>query len=288
MLGFSPMMSETCFTAADHVELIQYALSVFNKSLANVVAIIGNNAEVNKSTANLCGIPLIECASHKFQLAVSRYLDRNECLLNKINTLMGKLKSLKLAGKLREHTPLQSIQRNKTRWSSTYDMINRYIELKAFFDFFQEESNFIDNLLTPRKNNDLQTLQDDLKNLFSVTCALQKENLDFYDVRVLFNEILAVYPYEEFQRYLPSLATIVHCPNFDNGVIKILQHTEAELSPKEVSAVRMLKVQSIASQSQQSDFSEDTHNFASLCLKVSDFPRQLYVDCRFCYLHLTL
>ena len=95
LLGFSPMMSETFFTGADHVELIQYILSVFNKSLANVVAIIGDNAELNKSTANLCGISLIGCVSHKVQLAVSRYLGRNECLLNKINTLMGKLKSFK-------------------------------------------------------------------------------------------------------------------------------------------------------------------------------------------------
>ena len=61
-----------------------------------------------------------------------------------------------------------------------------------------------------------------------------------------FNKILAVYPYEKFQRYLPSSATIVHSPNFDNGVFKILQDTEAELTPEEVSAVRMLKVQSIA------------------------------------------
>ena len=182
LLGFSPMINKTSFTAADHVEVIQYVLSVFNKSLANVVSIIGDNAEVNKFTANLCGIPLIGCASHKFQQAVSRYLDKNECLLNKINTLMGKLKPLELAFKLREHTPLQPIQRNKTRWSSTYDMINKYIELKPFLDFFQEEPNLIDNLLTPRENNDLQTLQDDLKNLFSVTCTLQRENLDLYDV----------------------------------------------------------------------------------------------------------
>ena len=83
---------------------------------------------------------------------------------------MGKLKSLKLPGKLREHTPLQDIQRNKTRCSSTYDMINRYIELKPFLDFFQEVPKLIDNLLTPCENNNLQTLQDDLKNLFSVTC----------------------------------------------------------------------------------------------------------------------
>ena len=105
--------------------------------------------------------------------------------LNKINTLMAKLKSLKLAGKLWEHAPIQPTQKNKTCWSSTYDMINRYIELKPFLDFFQEGPNLIDNLLTPRENNNLQTLQDDLKNLFSVTCALQRENLDLYDVRVL-------------------------------------------------------------------------------------------------------
>ena len=98
---------------------------------------------------------------------------------------MAKMKSLKLAGKLREHTPLQPTQRNKTCWSNTYDIINRYIELKPFLDFFQEEPNLIDNSLTPRENNDLQTLQDDLKNLFSVTCALQRENLDLYNVRVL-------------------------------------------------------------------------------------------------------
>ena len=61
LLGFSPMMNETFFTAADHIELIQYLLNVFNKSLTNVVVIIiGDDAEVNKSTANLCGIPLIE------------------------------------------------------------------------------------------------------------------------------------------------------------------------------------------------------------------------------------
>ena len=77
-----------------------------------------------------------------------------------------------------------------------------------------------------------------------------KEKIKTCTMFDFFNEIFAVYPYEEFQRYLPSSATIVHNPNFDNGVFKILQHTEAELTPEEVFAVRMLKVQSIASQSQ--------------------------------------
>ena len=54
LLGFLPMMSETSFTAADHIELIQYVLSAFNKSLANVVAIFGDNAEVNIYSKFVC------------------------------------------------------------------------------------------------------------------------------------------------------------------------------------------------------------------------------------------
>ncbi|CAI9721547.1 XP_014786661.1PREDICTED: uncharacterized protein LOC106880990 [Octopus vulgaris] len=121
LLAFLPMVSETSFAASDYVEFIENVLSIYNKNLENVVAITGDNTEVNKSVANLCRISLIRCASHKFNLAVSAYLDKQEVLLDKINILMGKLKSSKFTGKLREKTPLQPIQRNKTCWSSTYE-----------------------------------------------------------------------------------------------------------------------------------------------------------------------
>ncbi|CAI9729023.1 XP_014786661.1PREDICTED: uncharacterized protein LOC106880990 [Octopus vulgaris] len=161
-LVFSPMVSETSFTASDYVEFIEYVLSVYNKNSENVVAITGDNTGVNKSIANLCRIPLIGCASHKFNLAVSAYLDKQEVLLDIINMLLSKLKSLKLAGKLREKTPLQTIQRNKTLWSSNYDMIERYIQLKPFLDSFQGDPKLVDYLLSPRDHNDLQTLEDNL------------------------------------------------------------------------------------------------------------------------------
>ena len=73
---FSPLVIETSFTAFDHVKFIENVLSLFNKNLENVVAITGDNAEVNKSIANLCGMPLIEYASHSFNLAVFACLDR--------------------------------------------------------------------------------------------------------------------------------------------------------------------------------------------------------------------
>ncbi|CAI9721586.1 Hypothetical predicted protein [Octopus vulgaris] len=75
-------------------------LSIYNKNLESFVAITGDNTEVNKSVANLCRIPLIGCASRKFNLTVSAYLDKQEVLLDKINMLMDKLKSSKLVGHL--------------------------------------------------------------------------------------------------------------------------------------------------------------------------------------------
>lgn len=283
LLAFSPMVSETSFTASDHVEFIEYVLSVYNKNLENVVAITGDNAEVNKSIANLCKMPLIGCASHKFNLAVSAYLNNQEVLLDKINMLMGKLKSLKLAGRLREKTPLQPLQRNKTRWSSTYDMIERYIQLKPILDTFQNDPKILDYLLTPREHNDLQILKDNLEKLRSVTIALQRADIDFSDVRILLDEILALYPYEEFKKYLLPSAAIVHSPNFDSGIVKLLQHAEAELNADEVAALYQLKV--TIDTSQKSDVPVEDDDFASVCLKKRKkdkiSPLQQYLKCTF-------
>ena len=155
LLTFSPLENETSFTAADHVDFIKYTLSIYEKNLENVVALIGDNAEVNKSMAKLLGIPLIGCASHKFNLAVSAYLEKDNILLNKTNQLMGRLKTYKLAGKLRELTPLKPVQKNVTRWSSTFEMIERFIQLEPFFGALRDDAKLIDYLLTPREENDL-------------------------------------------------------------------------------------------------------------------------------------
>ena len=282
-LAFSPLLSEISSTASDYVEFIKYVLSLFNKNLENVVAITGDNAEVNKFIANLCSIPLIGCANHKFNLAVSAYLDKKKILLDKINMLMGKLKSLKLAGRLQKQTEFQPIQRNRARWSTSHDMIKRIIQLKPFLESFQDDPKLVDCLLTPRDHNDLQTLEDNLKKLSSVTTALQREKLDLWDVRVLFDEILALYPHDEFQKYLSASAAIVQKPHFENGVVKILQHAETELTPNEVASLQKLRV-AIQTDVSQSQIPVENDDFASICLKkrkTNKVSIQEYSDCRF-------
>ena len=90
---------------------------------------------------------------------------------------MGKLKNIRLSGKLRKFTPLRPIRRNVTRWSSSAQMIGRYLGKKSLLtnpDFVREPQ-IIGLLPTPRETNALVELDQQF--------ALQRENLDFSDTR---------------------------------------------------------------------------------------------------------
>ena len=91
LLAFSPLFSETSFTANDHYQFLEWVLSVYGKTMSDVIAIIGDNAEVNKALSNLCEKPLIGCASHRFNLAVSLFLKEHTEIIAKISDIMIKL-----------------------------------------------------------------------------------------------------------------------------------------------------------------------------------------------------
>ena len=95
LLAFSPLFSETRFTANDHYQFLEWVLSVYGKTMSDVIAIIGDNAEVNKALSNLCEKPLIGCASHRFNLAVSLFLKEHTEIIAKISDIMIKLRTLK-------------------------------------------------------------------------------------------------------------------------------------------------------------------------------------------------
>jgi hypothetical protein len=44
---------------------------------------------------------------------------------------MKTLSNIKQAGKLRKKTDLEPVKRNVTRWSSTYEMVKRFFEIKS-------------------------------------------------------------------------------------------------------------------------------------------------------------
>ena len=221
LLAFSPFLSEKEFTATAHYELLEFILNIYGKSFENVIAFCGDNAEVNKSLANLCNLPLIGCASHRFNIAVMNFLKPHKDLLEKVNLLMGKLKSLKLSGLLRTFTSLRPIQKNATRWSSISEMLDRYDLLKCYLSdpAFTNEASILDYVPTARENSQISQIHEHLKKLNSITSALQKEDVSLADVRYLFDEVVNLYP--SMRDNLGEHARIVHSPSFERALVKI-------------------------------------------------------------------
>ncbi|KAG6952094.1 hypothetical protein JG687_00013225 [Phytophthora cactorum] len=90
----------------------------------------------------------------RFQLPVNDFLADKELLLAKIHALMKHLNTIKCRAALRKVTPLAPVLRSVTRWSSTFNMVER-----------GEESEHVEELL--------ETLMD----LNEVTKALQDSTL---------------------------------------------------------------------------------------------------------------
>ena len=128
LLVFTPLMDEKCLNSAEHCRLIEETLELYGKDLDNVVAFICDNCELNKSICDTFNKPMIGRASHRFSLAVSEYVADKLGIINKVQALMIKLRTLKLSAKLRQHTHLKPVIYCATRWSSMADMLNRYID----------------------------------------------------------------------------------------------------------------------------------------------------------------
>jgi hypothetical protein len=83
-LAFTPLLDESAFSAQNHRDLILFVLSIFRKSVENLICIIGDNCNVNKALADLLEIPLVGCAAHRFNLAIQKYLVNYSEIINKV------------------------------------------------------------------------------------------------------------------------------------------------------------------------------------------------------------
>jgi hypothetical protein len=128
--------NEPTFYAEKFYDVLNDKLSFYGKSMENVQVLIGDNCSVNKRLADICEKPMVSCYSHRLNLAVNKYLQPREGLLRQVEDIMVRLTTLKKASKLRQKTDLNPVLRNKTRWSSTHDMVERYLNL---YEFLVEE-----------------------------------------------------------------------------------------------------------------------------------------------------
>jgi hypothetical protein len=195
---------------------------MYGKGLSNLVYLVGDNAPVNTCLADLLEVPFIGCASHRFNLACKTYLEEYEETLSKISRLMFTLRNVKQAGKLRTKTKLSAVPRNDTRWSSTFQMLKRFFEIKDFID--ASDRALAVNLPSGLEVVTLQEVMKDLEEFEVATKLLQDSKRTLLEVRGIFDSLLEKYP--DMGYYISSDSTFVHSLEFENGLVKVLQQSD--------------------------------------------------------------
>ena len=107
-------------------------LAIYGKDTTNVICFVGDNCNVNQSIARTMKIPLIGCASHKFNLAVKRWIKEQPQLtdiIEKVAAVMKKASTLKVAAKLKKSTKYATVRENDTEWSSSFHMVRHFFRI---------------------------------------------------------------------------------------------------------------------------------------------------------------
>ncbi|RAW31403.1 hypothetical protein PC110_g12236 [Phytophthora cactorum] len=194
--------------AESHLKAIKRFLPFFGKSISGCLFLVGDNCAVNKRLADLLGVPLVGFASHRLNLAVRDFLQPSESDLEEVQQLMRKLRTLNQAVKLRAKTPLRAVLRQDTRWASTFSMLKRYFRLREFISADDDE-------------------------------GLQVEGFTLLHGRDLFDCLIEIRP--SFSKYLAPDADIVHSPEFEQAVVKVLAGEIALLNEDEAAALEPFK-----------------------------------------------
>lgn len=277
LLAMSPLGAEDNFSADAHYDLIKFVVTiVFGKSMECIVAIIGDNCNTNRALGRHFNAHFVGCYSHRFNLAVKDVLTNNTLTIEKVQKIMKKLSCQLPAAKLRRFTHLKAKQNNVTRWSSTYDMLKRYVELREFLTLLDIPDIFLSSREDAEVNSVLVTLSD----LDSITKELQKESTTMCEARTLFDGVLSEFP--EMENRLSATSNIIENKVFEAAIIKIQDGRQADLTAREAQTVSHLQQQE--SEAPQVG-SSTTMSFAEKILKSqrneASIDVSTYMDLRF-------
>jgi hypothetical protein len=238
LLAFAPLLDETSFSASTHRDYIESSLQLYGKSLESLLFLTGDNCSTNKAVADLIGVPLVGCASHRLNLACKKAYEQAEDSLKKISSLMSKLSSLKNAGLRRQLTSVYPVKQNATRWTSTFHMVECYRKLKDIMPLMYDfDRTILDCSLSAREDHDLFLLDKPMKAMRQVALELQKDGLSLSHARLLFDALISDFPGFELERYIGHDSSIIHSKNFESGLVKILDGKEDSLTRQEQRAV---------------------------------------------------
>ena len=222
MLSTRPLLADGIkgMRAVDHIDHLTRVLESHGKNENNVVCLIGDNIAVNQSMARIMKVPLLGCTRHKFNLAVRRWIAEQEELtpiiaklsifvvvvaslfivscanvivfFPQVAKLMKKASTMTKACELRELTSYATVQENDTRWSSTYNMITRFLKIQKELSGHHNPGNSTCNKYFTC-NNFLELRTPDVA---LCTCIIIYDSVSFklfiYKIYYVYNNIVRV------------------------------------------------------------------------------------------------
>ncbi|KAG3035974.1 hypothetical protein PC121_g5758 [Phytophthora cactorum] len=192
----------------------------------------------------MLGVPLVGCASYRFNLATESFLAEHEDLVGAVSALMVALRAIKNRAELRRHTSLALLRANATRWNSTCMMLERYVRIR---DVIKRIDTAYDLVPNPAAHRRIVALVESLKTFNSVCKKLQEESISMKAVRLLFDNMVEISPVTGDHRRTD--AAIVHSPVFESAVVKVSRGSEADLTPEELQALHPFELVATASES---------------------------------------
>ena len=249
LLAACHLVDQTSFTAASIKQFLETVMEAYGKTLNDVAFIVADNTTTNRCVADNLLVPFVGCASHRLNLACKMFLEKCEPIISKIEQLMKKLKTPKIAGEMRARTDLHPAIRNTTRWSSTYNMIKRYLEFRKLNAIDVDNPEIAELMPSPHENLEIDTLFKDLSAFQESTKFLQTEHgVSLATVRLIFDGLIDKFSDVQdtehrtlADKYLGENARIVHSAAFETAVVKVINNKASELSELESYAIRRFK-----------------------------------------------
>lgn len=259
------------FTAADWFDIICIALNeVFENYTVETRININNfdtfvefisadNCSTNAKLCNDSGVPMKGCDSHRLNLAVMEMLGpeekRNRAgsivqhaslmqnITQKLDRCMGALKTLKNSSLLRTKTNLKAERRNKTRWSSLYKMIKKWLKIKDKVAAIEEwPDEVLDLIPDATENRKLVEYMQKLKDFESVSKKLQgsgEKRMTVFAAREVLDQLIRDHGEEFPLTAVKRDAAIIQNKHFENAIYKIQAGLEGSMDQREKNSVKI-------------------------------------------------
>lgn len=238
MLTFQRFEDETNQSAQNYIEFMNLTLETFGRTIESVTFLVGDNCATNKKISEDICLPLIGCYSHRLNLALTLFLKVRETLLAKVDSLMTHLRTPRVFGLLKRVTKLTPVRRNKTRWSSTYEFLERYLELHPFLEHCGPT--IVPMALNMQEYQEIKVLVRQLKMMNEATKLLQRDDVNMLQAQQVFKVVVENFPMEPGmqERYLNVNAIIATDVAFSTGIARIIERKEHMLTDAQRTAVQ--------------------------------------------------